>query len=384
MKILIVSDYFQPVIGYAKVQIAKSLIKKGHEVRVLTSDRYFPFHNYDQTVKSLLGKRQRKAGIQNEDGILVERKKTLLEFFSRVLYIGVQSTILQFNPDLVIVFGISSPSAIQVALQKNKHTFRLVFADSHLPSEFESGHLGTKNIFYFVFRTFFSHIIEKAGDKFIALQDDTKKIISNVYGISAKVEVVPNGTDLSVFRFSRQEREKIRKYQNISSDAFVIIYTGKLIKQKGLEILFQAFSKLCESHNNIFLLVVGSGSESYKAKLQNESINKNIVFVPSLPHTELYKYYSAADVAVWPLQESLAMNDAAACGLPFIANDEMGDKTRVSAHNALLYKKGDTVDLQQKLVYLLTNKQKRAAMGKRGQELMRAKFSWDVLTERYL
>ena len=103
-----------------------------------------------------------------------------------------------------------------------------------------------------------------------------------------------------------------------------------------------------------------------------------------MPHAELYKYYSAADVAVWPLQESLAMNDAAACGLPFIANDELGDKERTSANNTLLYIKGDSIDLQQKLLYLLENKTQRIAMGKRGRDLMKKKFSWDILAERYL
>jgi hypothetical protein len=42
MKIIHVIDYFQPQLGYQETFLAKEQAKQGHEVYVLTSDRYNP------------------------------------------------------------------------------------------------------------------------------------------------------------------------------------------------------------------------------------------------------------------------------------------------------------------------------------------------------
>ena len=78
MKILIGSDDFQTEIGYAKPQIAKALKKRHHDITVLTSDRYFPFHNYESSVYKTLGNRIKRKGIFSFEDIPIIRKKTIV------------------------------------------------------------------------------------------------------------------------------------------------------------------------------------------------------------------------------------------------------------------------------------------------------------------
>jgi hypothetical protein len=52
----------------------------------------------------------------------------------------------------------------------------------------------------------------------------------------------------------------------------------------------------------------------------------------------LYKWYSAADLGIWPLQESISMVEAASCSLSFICSDKMSATKRLRNNNALLYK----------------------------------------------
>ncbi|MEI6774006.1 MAG: hypothetical protein WCL18_04295 [bacterium] len=47
------------------------------------------------------------------------------------------------------------------------------------------------------------------------------------------------------------------------------------------------------------------------------------IYVDFVKNTELYAYYSASDIGVWPLQESVSMVEGAACNVPFIANDKI-------------------------------------------------------------
>lgn len=115
MKILIVCNYYQPQFGYSESKIAESLVSLGHTVEILTGDSYFPFPDYDSTVKAVLGPRKVGVGKTTLHKIPVTRQRTYLEFFARSLFFGIKEKIVEYHPDVVIVFGISTPACVQVA-----------------------------------------------------------------------------------------------------------------------------------------------------------------------------------------------------------------------------------------------------------------------------
>lgn len=387
MKILLVCNYFQPKLSYAESEIAKSLKKLGHTVSVITSDRYFPFPNYKETVEKVLGKRIVGSYTKKINGIEVTRQKVFFEFFARAVFFGIHKKIDVFKPDCVIVFGLSTPSCIQVSLLKLKNNFRFIGVDSHLPSELFSSQIPIKKVFYFFFRLIFSGIINKTIDKTIAVQEGTKEVITKYYGIQKKVSLVSHGTDTSIFQFNKEKRNKIRAKYKLKKNDFLIIYTGKIIESKGVDILVSAFKLLSVKYQNIYLLLVGGGPKEYIQKcikIAQPSVNKKIIWESFKKYQELPAYYSASEVAVWPLQESLSMNDAAACSIPYIVNDTIGVKERLSNNNALLYKKGNAKDLAQKIEVLYKNSDKRIKMGRNGRTLVENKLSWQKVAQRYI
>jgi glycosyltransferase involved in cell wall biosynthesis len=252
----------------------------------------------------------------------------------------------------------------------------------------ERGNQLLKKLFYFVFRIIFSDLISRAGDKFIAAQEDTRIIIRKAYGIKKKVDLIDQGTDTQTFRFSKSARRSMRKKFKIKNDNFVIIYVGKVIASKGIDVLFKAFRQLSKEFDDIHLLIVGGSDEKYLKKCfeilekENKNLKKKVIVVDFQEEKQLFKYYSMSDVAVWPLQDSLSMNDAAACELVFIANDKLGAKTRISNDNALLYKRGDYKDLAERIKYLYNNPEKREMMGKRGRQLAEDVLSWSSISQK--
>ena len=80
MKILHVSSWFQPQLGYSEYHLPLAQQNQGHTVAVLTSDRYFPFPEYDTTVKPLLGKRIVGSGQREERGLNVTRLPVAFEY----------------------------------------------------------------------------------------------------------------------------------------------------------------------------------------------------------------------------------------------------------------------------------------------------------------
>jgi glycosyltransferase involved in cell wall biosynthesis len=390
MKILLASDYYQTPIGYAKTQLAQNLKAMGHKVLVVTSNRYFPFPDYESTVAAILGPRKRVAKMYTEAGITVKRKSAVFELFSRCIFFGIGREIDRFKPDLVIVYGIVSPTAILTTVHLNKEKNKripLVLADSHLPSELAQGPQLAKKILYWVFRMTYASLISKRARKIVAAQEGTTHVMYQTYGIHKPTEVISNGTDLGLFYFDKSSRKEIRKKYSIPINDFVIVYSGKIIPTKGIDILIKAFSILNKKYPNTWCLLVGDGSKEYKeAILQSISSNtrKNIIVTGMLSPQDLRHYYSAADVGVWPLQESLAMIDAAACKLPIIANDKMQAQQRLGNNNGLLYKQRNFRDLAHKLELLLKDPKKRQQMGLRGYSLVKKKFSWRQIAQQYI
>lgn len=387
MRILFVVDYYQPQLGYSEYFIPRELKRKGHKVKILTSNYYYPFPNYDETAGKILGPRAQKAGIFKIDGIEVIKEKLITEMFTRAIFRGHEKYIKQFKPKLVIVDKSAGYNAIRMAQLKKKYGYTLLSYDAHLPSGFYAvGNLYVKEVFYWVFRLLFARLLNEQTDTFIAVQEDTKIIMERYYGQMNSVHI-PLGTDTDRFSFDKEAGRKVRKELGISPKDFVVIYTGKIIKTKGVKLLFKALASLWSKYANIQLMLVGNGNEEYVAECFKQ--------VPSMYHSrihvlgfkdnkQLYKYYSAANVGVWPLEESTAMNDAAACQLPFIANDKIGARIRLSNNNALLYKQGNVADLAKKIKFLYQNPKEAKAMGKRGRALIDSKLSWSKVVDEYL
>ncbi len=388
MKILFVTDYFQPNLPYSKEILALVLQELGHTVQVCTSNRYFPFPFYETTAQPVLGNRIQHTGTHVENTIVVNRNATVFEVFGRVYFTGIVEHIASFHPDAIFVFGAASPSAVQVASLAPKVSAKIIMFDSHLPSELMRGNalvLQLKRILYGVFRFFFASNISQAADVLIAQQDDTVQVIKHTYGLTAPVIVVPNGTDIKLFYFDRKSGKQMRRSLGIRPNDFVLLYTGKITEAKGVEILMQAFSQFHSKHPDSWCVLAGEGPLQYKEhclSLLSDTARKQCIFLGFRKSAELRAYYSMSDVAVWPLQDSFAMNDAAACELVFIANDTLGDKTRISNNNALLYKVGNVSDLVSKLSYLYDQPTERKLMGKRGRKLVTTKLSWDILARR--
>jgi len=386
MKILIIVDYFQPKLGYSETFLANEYIKKWYEVLVLTSDHFYPFPDYENTSWKILWKREQKTWFYIEEWIPTKREKLKFEVFNRVYFENIEKNIQEFWPEQVIVNGIASITAIIVVKLKNKYNFKLTCFDSNLMSIINQW-LKIKQLFYFVFKLFFSKYLENSVDKFVWVQEETCEIINKFYWINKdKIEFIPLWTDIEKFRFDKDERENIRKQYNIPLDSIVLIYTWKLILDKWYDILMKSTSKIVNANKNIYVIVIWSWPKDLIDEMNEyiKDFKENYIFVDFVKNEELYRYFSASDIWIWPLQESVSMVEAASCNLPFIANDKIWTKLRISNNNALLYKQWDIEDLYEKIKFLLENKEEMNSMWRRWRELVEQKLSWKEIANKYL
>ena len=100
------------------------------------------------------------------------------------------------------------------------------------------------------------------------------------------------------------------------------------VKTQGLKWVIRACGELARQGHLFRLVIAGDGKE--RQTLQNlagEQIPDRVRFAGKISRHDLYRYYSAADLFVFPgIGESLGMVflEAQACGLPVVAFDNAG------------------------------------------------------------
>lgn len=137
-----------------------------------------------------------------------------------------------------------------------------------------------------------------------------------------KFKVIPNAFDVNKFIFNKSTREMIRKDYNLS-DEIVIGHTGRFNYIKNHEFIVEFVKKLIDNGHNIKCMFVGDGPDynDIKNKVEGSKYNKNFIFVGET--LDVYKYYNAMDLFVFPSKfEGLGISllEAQLNGLPCIAS----------------------------------------------------------------
>lgn len=388
MRIVHIIDYFQPKLGYQEYYLAKEQLRCGHDVLVVTSERYFPFPDYDEYMKLVLGNRIIEAGKFIEEGIKVIRLNVKFEIYHRLWLNKLYPTIKKLNPDVVHMHNCGSISALRISLFKRKLCFNLL-CDEH-------SHLSILRKRNFIKRTIariqkiVMKNVFKNVDAFVAIAADVKDIMINIYGLPEnRIDIIPLGVDTNLFYFCESSRNEVRKKFGIKKNTSVVMYAGKLISDKGPHILIKAVLDILKIKKlNLKVILIGDGNKNYIERMKNEiklsKFDRFFIWHKFIDKEDLYKFYSIADMGVWPLEETISMLEASACKLPIIVKDSESIRDRSSMGNGIAYREGNIESLGNAILKIVGNKQLRWKMGERGVDLVKEKYSWKKINEDFI
>ncbi|SER26270.1 1,2-diacylglycerol 3-alpha-glucosyltransferase [Gracilibacillus ureilyticus] len=312
MKILITTEWYSPVINgvvTSIVNLKKELQKLGHEVRVLTlSNEAKSYIQNDITYISSLGVGKIYPGAR-------------VTLFKNYKYL---QQIMDWRPD--VIHSQCEFSTFRIAKHLEKclqipiiHTYHTVYEDyTHYFSPNQKWGKAMVAIF--------SRKVLRNAAYVIAPTEKVSKLLQS-YGVKQPIKVIPTGIDLSCYQKSDAEKQRIhiRKQLNIPLDHRLLIFVGRLAKEKNLEEVFTYFSKI--ERENMSLLVVGDGPqraslERYARKL---NIENNVIFTGMISPEEIPSYYQSADVFVSSSNsetQGLTYIEALASGLPALCRKD--------------------------------------------------------------
>lgn len=112
------------------------------------------------------------------------------------------------------------------------------------------------------------------------------------------VEVCPNSIEIRDMYLSEKDRNKIRQKYNIPTDKIVFVYGGNLGKPQGIPFIMECL-KACMDKTNVYVLIVGDGTEYEKLKGFFERMQpSNMKLMRRLPKEDYDQMVAACDVGM--------------------------------------------------------------------------------------
>ena len=166
-----------------------------------------------------------------------------------------------------------------------------------------------------------------------------------------------------------------------------VLYFGKLMRQKGVHLLLDAWSRLAGAFPDVALVVVGFGDA--RAELEAMPAER-VIFTGAMDHDHLHRLVPLADAVVVPsvLPEAFGMvaAEAASCGVvPIVANHSgLAEVAAGLGRNGVTFD-GTAEDLEARLAGLLVLPEaRRRAMGLEARAAVLERWSWEGIARRLI
>ncbi len=179
------------------------------------------------------------------------------------------------------------------------------------------------------------------------------------------------------------------------ADYPTLLFAGRIVPEKGLHILLEAFAYIKEAFPSAKLKVVGGinfGSHASSIYLDSmkalaEGFGSSIEFTGPLSHSATMDSFKRCDAFVCPSiwNEPLGMVnvEAMASGVPVIAFSKGGIPETVDSCG-LLINRCDAHSLAEGVIYLLRNADYRLDMARRGYKRVEQLYQWKVIAEDWI
>ena len=194
--------------------------------------------------------------------------------------------------------------------------------------------------------------IARACHSVITVSDFIKQRVETVLSSPLKVTTVHNGINLPRFY---QATPLSRSSLGFTDEDFIVVYSGRINREKGVKELIQAFKRL-KDYPHIKLMIIGGsffgneqGHDSFIQSLQEEAkeLSNRIIFTGYVPYEQIPSYLKMADVAavpsMWDEPFALTLAEAMTAGLPVVAT-HVGAISEVSQGCAIVLDKQSFIE----------------------------------------
>ena len=234
---------------------------------------------------------------------------------------------------------------------------------------------------------FFDRVLalKRHADLVVMANDGTRgdEVLKYLGVPESRVLFVTNG--VAIPSVDGVDREQVRQEIGVPPGCFVLLTVSKLAVWKRIDRVIQALPRVLEVHPNTLLVVIGDGSERDRlARLaQEKTVDHAVRFVGAVPHSDVRRYYRAADVFVStydlsnrgnPVLEAMAHG----CCIVTLADGSTDDLIAHGESAVLIDGRRISEELPEAIISLLNDSDLRSKLGREARNSALEKLmSWE-------
>ena len=192
-------------------------------------------------------------------------------------------------------------------------------------------------------------------------------------------EVIPSGVDPELLERPRKEPP--------AEPGFEFLFAGRLVADKGVKQLLEAFGRLSRTHPTARLTFMGAGPEegALRERATAAALDQEVAFLGALPHAEALDAIAAADAFVLPSHAEgspLSVTEALALGTPVVAT-HVGALPELLGADGLLVEPGDTTSLARAMARVMEDRGLVEQLVREGRQRIAAHYTWPAVALAY-
>lgn len=351
--------------------LCRGLAKLGHEVTLFIADKPPKW----QTLRS----RETRNRIEEYEGFTVYRLRAGPEVGIVPLIPSLFSVLVKMKFDIIHAHDFYAASSFYGAMASRvKGTpFILTQHNDQLPSKVVNALL-----YLFDGYTLGKYVFSRA-QKIIALNTAVKAHLVAMGVDVSKIEIVPNAVDTRLF--SPDRKNMLETKWGISRP--VVLFVGRLVKDKGVEYLLQAFSEVAREIPDVKLVIVGKGpQEKDLKKFQRRLGLTQVFFLGSVETKFLPNIYAGCDVLALPSVHEPFGNvviEAMAAGKPVVGS-YVGGMMDTVVHGVTGYhvQPRNSKELSKYLIRLLEDASLRRSLGQNARKIVLTEYDMGLLLRK--
>ena len=214
-----------------------------------------------------------------------------------------------------------------------------------------------------------------------------KNELQRLFGLPyEKINVVPNGIVQTNFAGCERDYEFRRKFA--ADNEKIILFSGRLVYEKGIQNLIAAMPKVLQGYNDAKLIVAGKGGmlDELRAQANYLGISNKVYFTGYMDHKTLCnKMYKCADISVFPSTYEpfgIVALEAMLAGIPVVVSD-VGGLNEIVDHgvNGMKSYAGNSNSLADSILSLLYNPGLCANIVKQAKLDVKNKYNWTKIAQ---
>ena len=181
----------------------------------------------------------------------------------------------------------------------------------------------------------------------------------------------------------------LRNKLGLTEDKKIILYLGRLGKEKNIDFIIKSLQKLLESRDVICLVIAGGGPERKNLGIlvQEQNLDNKVLFTGFVARSDVSKVYSDSDIFAFASNtetQGLTVPEAMATGLPVVVMKDPAFEEIIKDGETGLIADTNQAAFADKVSSLIEDESLRERLGRDGKEFVKKHFSSQFQAEYVL